>query len=96
LIVRQGYKSISPSMRDLEAWVKNLMIAHGGNPVMSWMFGNVDVKTDENDNIRYIKGKGTEKIDGISALCSAIFAYKMLGEAKDICPYDENTGILML
>jgi phage terminase large subunit-like protein len=80
MIVRQGYKSISPSMRDLEAWVKNKMIAHGGNPVMQWMFGNVEVKTDENNNIRYIKGKNTEHIDGISALCSSIYAYKMLGE----------------
>lgn len=96
LIVRQGFKSISPSMRDLEAWIKNKMIAHSGNPVMQWMFGNVEVKIDENNNIRYIKGKKAEKIDGISALISAIFAYKILGEAKDTCPYDENTGILML
>jgi phage terminase large subunit-like protein len=83
-IVRQGYKSISPSMRDLEAWVKTLKIAHSGNPVMTWMFGNVIAKTDENDNIRYIKGKNIEKIDGISALISAIYALKMFGEKRDV------------
>jgi phage terminase large subunit-like protein len=58
------------------------MIAHGGNPVLEWMFGNVSVKKDENGNIRYVKDSETERIDGISALISAIFAYKLLGEQK--------------
>lgn len=82
VIVRQGYKSISPPMRDLEAWVKNMMVAHGGHPVLEWMFGNVSVKKDENNNIRFVKDSETERIDGISALISAIFAYKLLGEQK--------------
>jgi len=88
VIVRQGYKSLSPPMRDLEAWVKNKMIAHGGNPVMEWMFGNVKAKTDENRNIRYVKDSETERIDGISALVSAIFAYKLFGEQKSV--YEER------
>lgn len=70
--VRQGYKSMSPPMKELEAFIKGGKINHGGNPVARWMFGNVEVKSDENDNVRPVKGKSTGRMDGIVALIIAM------------------------
>ena len=36
------------------------------------MFGNMAVKTDENENIRPVKDKSTERIDGIVALINSL------------------------
>lgn len=70
--IRQGFKTLSPAMKDLERLVLGNLLRHGGNPVARWMFGNIEVKTDENQNIRPIKTKSAEKIDGIVALVMAL------------------------
>ena len=70
--VRQGFKTLSPAMRELEKLLVGKELEHGGNPVLRWMFGNLAVKKDENDNIRPVKDKSTERIDGIVALLNAL------------------------
>lgn len=70
--VRQGFKSMSPPMKELEAFIIGKKITHGGNPVARWMFGNLEVKMDENENVRPVKSKSTERIDGIVALINAM------------------------
>jgi len=90
--VRQGYKSMSPAMKELERLIVGQEIAHGGNPVARWMFGNLEVKEDENGNIRPIKGKSTERIDGIVALINAL-ARAILHEGPQQSVY-EKRGIV--
>jgi len=71
--IRQGYKSLSEPMKLLEGLIIDKKYNHGGNPVDRWMFGNVDVRRDENDNVRPIKDKkGKNRIDGIVALIIAM------------------------
>lgn len=70
--VRQGFKSMSPAMKELEKLLVGCELEHGGNPVLRWMFGNMAVKKDENENVRPMKDKSTERIDGIVALINAI------------------------
>jgi len=70
--VRQGFKTMSPAMKELQKLLVGQELEHGGNPVLRWMFGNLAVKKDENDNIRPVKDKSTEKIDGIVALVNAL------------------------
>jgi phage terminase large subunit-like protein len=70
--VRQGFKTMSPAMKMLEVLLLQGTLKHGGNPVLRWMFGNLEVKTDENENIRPVKGKAIERIDGIIALINAL------------------------
>jgi phage terminase large subunit-like protein len=70
--VRQGYKTMSPAMKLLEKLILGQQIAHGGNPVARWNFSNLEVKIDENENIRPVKGKSIERIDGIVALIDAL------------------------
>ena len=70
--VRQGFKSMSPPMKEIEKLLYEQALIHGGNPILRWMFGNLAVKTDENENVRPTKDKSTGKIDGIAALVNAM------------------------
>lgn len=89
--VRQGFKSMSPAMKELEKLIEGKELDHGGNPVARWMFGNLEVKQDENENVRPVKGKKTERIDGIVALINAL-ARAILREAPKKSVY-ETRGI---
>ena len=47
-------------------------LAHGGNPVLRWMAGNVSIEKDAADNWKPSKKKSIERIDGIVALIMAL------------------------
>jgi phage terminase large subunit-like protein len=66
--VRQGSRSLSEPMLEVEALAVSNRIQHGNNPAMAWMMGNVCAKRDENGNIQPNKKKSTGKIDGPVAL----------------------------
>ncbi len=69
---RQGYKTMSPAMKEIEQLSFGKKITHSGHPVLRWNVGNTVVKTDENENIRPVKGKGIERIDGLVATINAM------------------------
>lgn len=70
----QGYASMSPAAKQLENLIASAKLRHGGNPVLSWMAGNVSVKMDAAGNIKPIKPQygSSDRIDGIVALVMAI------------------------
>jgi len=69
---RQGYKTLSQPMKELEADLKNKEINYNNNPILKWNLTNVVAKRDENDNIRPIKGKNLRaRIDGAVSLLIA-------------------------
>lgn len=70
--VRQGAKSMSPAMKELEVLIRRERLRHGGHPVLRWCFSNLEVKIDENENLRPVKGKSAERIDGMVALINAM------------------------
>ncbi len=88
---RQGYKTMSPSMKEIEQLVMGKKLIHSGHPVLRWNVGNVQVKMDENENIRPVKGKGTERIDGLVATINAM-ARAMLRE--DMTSVYESRGVI--
>jgi phage terminase large subunit-like protein len=53
------------------------------NPVLAWMVNNVEIRRDNNGNIRAVKLDPRRKIDGIAALINALAAY---------LSYEENPG----
>ncbi len=64
----QGFASMSSPMKELEKLVLSGQIRHGGNPVLTWMAGNLVAREDPAGNIKPDKQKSTEKIDGMVAL----------------------------
>ena len=77
--VRQGALSMSPAMKRIEQLVRKRLINHGGHPVLRWNVGNTEIEMDKNENIRPVKGKSVERIDGLVALVNAM-ARAMLEE----------------
>jgi phage terminase large subunit-like protein len=64
----QGYQSMSPPMKELERLVASHKIAHGNNPVLTWMADNLIALMDPAGNIKPDKKKSKEKIDGMVAM----------------------------
>lgn len=66
--IGQGYQSMSPPMKKLEELVVGGKLAHGDNPVLTWMAHNLVATQDPAGNIKPDKRKSREKIDGMVAL----------------------------
>lgn len=76
--IRQGAKTMSNPMKQLEADLIEKNVNYNNNPILKWCLCNTAVKRDENDNIRPVKGqKQRARIDGTVSL---IIAYCVLFE----------------
>ena len=58
--VRQGAKTMSNPMKQLEADLQENKVNYNNNPITKWCLTNTEVKRDENDNIRPVKRKKTK------------------------------------
>ena len=76
--VRQGAKTMSNPMKQLEADLMDKVVNYNSNPILEWCLMNTSVKRDDNDNIRPVKGqKQRARIDGAVSL---IIAYCVMYE----------------
>lgn len=76
--VRQGAKTMSNPMKQLEGDLSDKTVNYNNNHVLKWCLLNTSVKRDDNDNIRPVKGqKQRSRIDGAVSL---IIAYCVLYE----------------
>lgn len=76
--VRQGAKTMSNPMKQLEADLIEKNVNYNNNPILKWCLCNTAAKRDDNDNIRPVKGqKQRARIDGTVSL---IIAYCVLFE----------------
>ena len=64
----QGFATMSAPTKELMHRVLNGQVAHGGNPVLRWMAGNMTVKSDPAGNLKPDKARSSQKIDGMVAL----------------------------
>lgn len=67
----QGYQSMSPALRDLEADLLDGKFAHGNHPVLTMCAANAVVTADPAGNRKLDKAKATGRIDGMVALAMA-------------------------
>jgi len=67
----QGFQSMSPALRDLEAELLNKRIAHGNHPVLTMCAANAVVVSDPAGNRKLDKKKSSGRIDGMVALAMA-------------------------
>jgi phage terminase large subunit-like protein len=63
---------MSAPTKELSSLVNAKELVHNNNPIMRWMASNAAVYTDPNDNVRPVKNKSSEKIDGIVAAVMGI------------------------
>lgn len=68
----QGYVSMSPAIRELEAKLLGIKLRHGNHPVLTMCAANATVMSDPAGNRKFVKGKATGRIDGMVALTMAI------------------------
>lgn len=81
--VGQGYMSMSPALKEIQRLVKMgtagrpadrvPRLRNGGNPVTLWCVDNLAVDMDPAANVKPSKANSADKIDGVSALCDAMF-----------------------
>lgn len=86
----QGYRSMSQPTKELEALILSGKLTHGGNPVLRWQAGNIEISIDPADNIKMDKGKSREKIDGMVALVMALGCWKAFDDTPTTSVYDER------
>jgi phage terminase large subunit-like protein len=67
----QGFQSISPAFRDLEAALLEEKVAHGNHPVLTMCAANAVVTMDPAGNRKLDKAKAAGRIDGMVALTMA-------------------------
>jgi phage terminase large subunit-like protein len=70
--VRPTVLNVSQPMRHLDGLIRAGRIEHDGDPVMTWMVGNVVALTDAKDNVYPRREARENKIDGVVALLSAL------------------------
>lgn len=76
VVVRQGAQTLSQPMKEMGADLGAKRINYNNNPILKWCLTNTAVKTDDNDNIRPVKGKNQrQRIDGAVSL---LIAYTVL------------------
>lgn len=69
--IRPLIQYLSEPTKELAADILVGKVIHNDNPVMNWMVANTVVYVDPNENVRPVKNKSSEKIDGVMALLSA-------------------------
>ena len=86
--VGQSTMSLNLPMRTVERLVLNKLLVHDGNPCLAWMVSNcVPYREKANNNMRPSKGSSPEKIDGVSALVTAMA--RVVLQSEEESPYDK-------
>lgn len=70
----QGFVSMSPAIRELEARLLAKKLRHGNHPVLSMCAGNAVTVSDPAGNRKFTKSKVSGRIDGMVALAMAVGA----------------------
>jgi phage terminase large subunit-like protein len=68
----QGFKDMSPALRDLESIILERKLRHGGHPVLSMCAMNAVIDRDPAGNRKLSKKRAAGRIDGMIALLMAI------------------------
>ncbi|MDT8718993.1 terminase large subunit [Clostridium sp. 19966] len=90
----QGYRDMSPSIRDFEIMMLDKRLVIANNPLLTWMASNVVATEDPAGNVKYDKSKAKNKIDGIIAMLMALSRaiYNNIGDTYDPIAALEQMG----
>ena len=98
--VGQGVVSLSSPMKEVDRLIRTgtsakPMLRHDGNPVARWMASNLRVSMDAAGNVKPDKKKSMDKIDGMSALVTAM-SVAMTAEAAPRSAYDDGHDLIVI
>jgi phage terminase large subunit-like protein len=71
----QGFASMSPPMKELERYVLERRIRHGGHPVLRYCASGLVAGHDPAGNVKPDRKRSTSRIDAMAALIMALDAY---------------------
>jgi phage terminase large subunit-like protein len=80
----QGYKSMSPALRDLESVILEKKLRHGDHPILMMCASNAVVERDSAGNRKLSKKRSTGRIDGMTALTMAFGVAPLKAPAFDV------------
>ncbi|MFP4365535.1 MAG: terminase large subunit [Bacteroidales bacterium] len=78
----QSLRVMSEPTKDLDRMLNNKELNLLDNPVIRWMFRNVSLLRDTNDNIKPDRKRSIDKIDGVVALINAIGEWISISYSK--------------
>lgn len=88
--VRQGWQTQDPAMTEIEVLVKKRMFQHGSQPVLRWNMGNAECAKDAKHNKQLVKGRDTERVDGVAALINAMARIIVQDEGNKRSVYEDR------
>ena len=86
----QGFVSMSPALRELEAKLLHKKLKHGNHPVLTMCAANATTISDPAGNRKFVKTKASGRIDGMVALAMAIGVMPQSTEEGDFDDYLYN------
>lgn len=87
----QGFVSMSPALRELEARLLGKQLRHGNHPLLTMCAANAVTVSDPAGNRKFTKAKATGRIDGMVALAMAVGAQ---GEPREDVPIHDLFMVL--
>ena len=91
--IPQQPRYLSEPMKQVDALIIDGRVHHDGNPVLTWMMGNVTAHTDAKDNVFPRKERDENKIDGAVALIMAMSRAILAAPPKSVY---STRGVLTL
>lgn len=88
--IPKNTKNFSPPMKELDAAIRSGRFHHDGNPILTWMVGNVVAKEDANGNVYPRKEKNSKKIDGCVCVLMGINRVMLLAPTFNQYDFLEN------
>ena len=68
----QGYRSMSPALRDLERLILEKKLRHGSRPLLNWCASNATIVRSAVGDRKLDKRQATRRVDGLIALTMAV------------------------
>lgn len=84
----QGFASMSPALRDMEALLLDGKLSHGAHPVLEMCARNAVVQADGAGNRKLVKHKSRGRIDGMVSLAMALSAAVSADTTQAATPWD--------
>jgi len=91
----QGFVSMNPPTKALEAKILQKEVVHNNCPVLRWQIGNVQLGQNSAGDVKPVKDKAKDKIDTIVAMIMAT-GEMLFSEREKVSVYNSKRGFLSI